>query len=510
VHFMAELKPNRAVPGKKIDAPTPNASQSVLTGDPSVLYPVGIRTYQGKFLTVETFGDQLNANGVAFRSKQVWIIETNGSGKFAFKSHKGKYLTVDHKTISATATSKGDKQWFDLAYTNGLANIFSPANGTYLSLDSSGNVTVVASPSTEAELFEIIINVHPEICLITQKRYLAVLGTEVVSNRDTQFGRETLFIREEADNRGAYGIRASTGKYLCVDSSRKVVATQNNMSDPSAQFYFEFHGNNMAIKSVGAQLFVTTLGTGLQALRTSVSLKEIFIMIDSDPQVTIKANNGKYVAFQGANLITTTNKVTNNEIFILESDNDRWAFKTYQENHISVKSDGIVSVDAKKKTDSEYFTMEFYDGKTAIRAPNGKYLSAKPLGGVEVKPTEVGPKELFEVFLFNRPQLVLQTNQQSFIGTQDDKVRTNKTKGEALVVEFKDSKYALRNSTGKYFKVGSDAKVGLAGDPSWFFFEFYSGRVAIKTETGKYLRSENQGWLVAVADRPEATELYNW
>lgn len=71
------LKPTRSAPRlKQVEAPTPNASEKVIFGEPAVLYPVGIRvcfffeylailtlkTFQGKYFTVESFGDQVKIN----------------------------------------------------------------------------------------------------------------------------------------------------------------------------------------------------------------------------------------------------------------------------------------------------------------------------------------------------------------------------------------------------------------------------------------------------------------
>jgi len=113
-------------------------------------------------------------------------------------------------------------------------------------------------------------------------------------------------------------------------------------------------------------------------------------------------------------------------------------------------------------------------------------------------------------FFLNRPQLVLQTNQQSFVGTTDAKsIRTNKSKADAFDVEFKNGKYALKLQN-KYLRESVDTKMILDVDPQFFFFEFRNGKLAIKTDKGKYLRSENQGWLLAVADKVESTELFEF
>jgi hypothetical protein len=72
---------------------------------------------------------------------------------------------------------------------------------------------------------------------------------------------------------------------------------------------------------------------------------------------------------------------------MLETEKDgKVAFKTVTEVYWSAKEDGSVIVDAKAKTSKEFFSLEYSkDGKVSIKAPSGKYLTAKPLYGVAHK-----------------------------------------------------------------------------------------------------------------------------
>ena len=48
------------------------------------------------YMTQETFGNKLNANGKTMKKKQMWILEASGDGAtICLKSHLGKYLIVD-------------------------------------------------------------------------------------------------------------------------------------------------------------------------------------------------------------------------------------------------------------------------------------------------------------------------------------------------------------------------------------------------------------------------------
>lgn len=48
------------------------------------------------YMTQETFGNKLNANGKQMKKKQMWTLEASGDGAtICLKSHLGKYLIVD-------------------------------------------------------------------------------------------------------------------------------------------------------------------------------------------------------------------------------------------------------------------------------------------------------------------------------------------------------------------------------------------------------------------------------
>lgn len=66
-------------------------------------WTVGLLNDKYKYLTAETFGCKVNANGVALKKKQLWSLEPYSAGDSSadeetvcLKSHLGKYLAVDN------------------------------------------------------------------------------------------------------------------------------------------------------------------------------------------------------------------------------------------------------------------------------------------------------------------------------------------------------------------------------------------------------------------------------
>ena len=59
-------------------------------------WTIGLINSKYKYLSAETFGFKINANGKALKKKQVWILEPSGDGDtIVMRSHLNKYLAVD-------------------------------------------------------------------------------------------------------------------------------------------------------------------------------------------------------------------------------------------------------------------------------------------------------------------------------------------------------------------------------------------------------------------------------
>lgn len=109
---------------------------------------VGLINGQYKYLTAETFGHKINANGAGLKKKQQWSVEPfadcknghgNGNGNglslnedvaelehVAIKSHLGCYLAVDsygNVTCDADELSKGAR------FTITICSMSSPTEG---------------------------------------------------------------------------------------------------------------------------------------------------------------------------------------------------------------------------------------------------------------------------------------------------------------------------------------------------------------------------------------------
>ena len=59
-------------------------------------WTIGLINSKFKYLSAETFGYKINANGKALKKKQVWILEPSGDGDtVVMRSHLNKFIAVD-------------------------------------------------------------------------------------------------------------------------------------------------------------------------------------------------------------------------------------------------------------------------------------------------------------------------------------------------------------------------------------------------------------------------------
>jgi len=469
----------------------------------------GIKTSFGKFWNCEKFNFQLTSNAALLRQKQTFTFEPTEDGKWQIKSWLNKYLSAHELgEVSIKADAAGPSETFTIEFLNGLIAIKS-AHGKYISSDEN-NLVAKAAAVGDKEKFEIVFGIHPQVVIRTfEGRFVRVEQDEVIANKEQQFGVSTL-ITLEYEGLGKYAFKSTNGKYFGVEGNGTLRADHAAKGEKEL-FVFELVGKKLAIKAFNGKYLTPDGAKGsLKTKGDKITNRELYELFHSDPQISVKAHNGKFVSCQEKNIMCNRTAIGDDEIFIIEHVKEStYAFRTVQAKYWSCR-EGALVVDTNVRGETELFVIGYTDGKTSFKSTAGKqfFITAKALGGVRgAAVPSATEQELFEVTLLNRPLLVLRTKQLAFVGSTGEKVMANKTVSETFTLHPIEGKYLVKNAAGNALSIGAnDVIVAVAGNQTPLFVEFVNGRISFKTEDGRYLISDDQGNFVVGAkkDAPPA------
>ena len=176
----------------------------------------------------------------------------------------------------------------------------------------------------------------------------------------------------------------------------------------------------------------------------------------------------------------------------------QWSFKTHKSKYWSVADDGSVSAATETRTEREWFNIEWFGAKIAIKAYNGKYLLTKGNGSLSATGTSNSAIDTLYIWeIINRPRLVLR-GEHGFIGTLPSGVlECNKSSAEVYTLQVAAGVSHISGSNGKYWQVNGD-NITVNGDkPTDFDIELVEHSKAVIKYQGKYLQGSQAGGYVA-------------
>ncbi|KAJ8318517.1 hypothetical protein KUTeg_003608 [Tegillarca granosa] len=423
-------------------------------------WKVGLVTWDNKYLTAETFGNEINANGTTFKRKQQWFLEQDQKEEVIYiKSHLGKYLSADkYGNTTCQAEEKGDAEKFSVEYNKDGKWLFkNKAHGFYLQAnfkeDKKETIKCFAKSPSKTETWTIQLSIHPQINLknVCRKRYVHFKDDEIQCNADIPWGADALITLEFSE--GKYAFKTCNNRYL-----HKNGTLEEQLSE-DCKFMLEIKSgqqSGLAFKDNEGR-YLTGVGSTatMKGRNKTITKDELFTIEDSHPQVIFVAHNGKKASIK-------------------------------QEWH--------------------------GDGTASIKAANDKYIVPKGTGSMYATSDSVTDKEKFKVKIVNRPLLVLKSDF-GFVGVKNPNAEVweficNKVTHDVFFLTPSDNgTYTLKGQNQKDVSVSDEKSLvtdGTSATPLILEFHGFS-KLSIRAPNNCYFKGEQNGLFLAKQSVEEET-----
>ncbi|KPP70232.1 fascin-like [Scleropages formosus] len=474
----------------------------------------GLINCGNKYLTAETFGFKINASATSMKKKQIWTLEQNGedSNVVFLKSHLGRYIAADKdgNVTGDSETPGADCGFIITAHDDGRWSLQSEPHKRYLG-GTEDRIVCFAQTISVAEKWSVHIAMHPQVNIfsLTRKRYahLSTKVDEIAIDRDVPWGVDSLITLVFQDQK--YHLQTSDNRFLKSDGS----LTQK--PEKVTGYTLEFRSGKVAFRDCEGKYLAPSgpSGTMKSGKSSKVGKDELFVLEQSHPQVVLTAGNERNVSTRqggSADLHMMSNAVQGSTQPVL-------GLPPITGMDLSANQD--------EEGDQETFQMEISKDtkKCAFRTCTGKYWTLTANGGLQCTASTniavnamgswAGDTEEFLMKLINRPLIVLR-GEHGFIGCRrvTGTLDCNRSSYDVFQLDFNNGAYSLRDSTGKYWIVGSESTVTSSSDtPVDFLLEFCDyNKVAIKSTEGKYLKGDHAGVLKANADTIDSSTMWEY
>merc|ERR1712061_599808 len=351
-------------------------------------WTVGLVNSRFKYLSAETFGFKINANGKTMKKKQVWILEPYGDGdSICLRSHLYKYLAVDQfGNVTCENEEKDDTAKFEISVCDDFSGRWafrSIARGYFLGASADNLICSAKSPS-DGELWYVHLAARPQVNLLSvgRKRFahLSDVQDEIQVDENVPWGEDTLFTLEFREEANKYAIHTCNNMYLQKDG--KLVPSVNK----DCYFACEYHGGFIALRDAKG-LYLAPIGSRavLKTRSNSVSKDELFSLEDSSPQASfVAASNTRYVSVkQGVDVTANQEEISDHETFQLEYDvmSKRWYMRTMQDKYFTQQPGGGIQANEVRRCKDGLFELVWdEDGTVTLKANNDKFIGTKKSG----------------------------------------------------------------------------------------------------------------------------------
>ncbi|XP_017757954.1 PREDICTED: protein singed [Eufriesea mexicana] len=488
-------------------------------------WTVGLINGKFKYLTAETFGFKINANGSSLKKKQLWTLE--GSEQQVYlRSHLDRYLAVDQfGNVTCEAEDPSDPGCaFQIQLASDGSGRWALKNiqrGYFLG-SSLDELKCMAKAPSEAEYWLVHLAARPQVNLKSAGRkrfaHLSATQDEIHVDAPVPWGEDTLFTLEfrpsSVEDDGQEHSKFDGGHYALHTCNNKYLARDGKLLDSCTRdclYAAEFHAGLLALRDLyGAYLAPIGSKAVLKSRSTTVTRDELFSLEESLPQASfVAALNHRYVSVkQGVDVTANQDEISGHETFQLEFDRvtKRWYVRTMQDRYWSLEAGGGIQASEHKRSSNALFDLiwQSEDGTVALRANNGKFVATKRSGHLYANADSVNGLDSdaskYYFYLMNRPVLVLRC-EQGFVGPKSAtslKLECNKAIYETIRVErFERGIIRFKGQNGKYWLADSE---GVTVDSDIPYDGLYlqlrePSRICIKHTDGRYLTAGKNGAL---------------
>ncbi|CAH0564572.1 unnamed protein product [Brassicogethes aeneus] len=472
-------------------------------------WTIGLINSKFRYLTAETFGFKINANGTSLKKKQIWTLEpdsaTAGESLIYLKSHLGKYLAVDsfgNVTCENEEKEAGSQFQISVAEDGSGKWAFKNVVRGYFLGASSDKLTCTAKVPGAEEFWHVHLAARPQMNLrsVGRKRFahLSENLDEIHVDANIPWGEDTLFTLEfRQDESGKYAIHTCNNKYLSL--SGKLLDTCNK----DCLFTAEYHSGALALRDrTGAYLAPIGSKAILKTRSNTVTRDELFSLEDSLPQASfVAALNSRFVSVkQGVDVTANQDEISDHETFQLEYDwsTKRWYIRTMQDKYWTLETTGGIQAASEKRSSNSLFDLVWQnDGSVVFRANNGRYVITKRSGHLFATSDAIDDNCKYFFYLVNRPILVLKS-EQGFVGYKSQsstKLECNKANYETIQVERGEKGVVyFKGQNSKYWHCDSETINADSDTPEGFYLELREPtRLCIKSANGNYLAASKNG-----------------
>ncbi|KAM9837359.1 fascin-2b [Aulostomus maculatus] len=464
----------------------------------------GLINHEGRYLTAETFGFKINASAPSLKKKQIWTLEQDSQDTQVvyLRSHLGRYLASD-KDGKVTCEADGhnsDCRFLIMAQSDGRWALLSEQHLRFFG-GSRDYLSCFAQLITDAELWAVHLALHPQANLLSvaRKRYarLSVDDDEIAVDLNIPWGVAALLTLVYVE--GKYCLKTCDGRFLSNDGKLLM------QSGRTTAYTLELKCGKLAFKDCEGKYLSPMGPTGtLRSGRCSKPGKdELFDLEESHPQVVLMAANGRYVSIrQGVSLAANQEDETDMETFQMEIDKGsrKCTFRTSQGNYWTLVAHGGIQSTATEVSANAMFSVEWLGHKVAIKTNNGKYICIKKNGQLLAVSDFIGEDEQLTLKLINRPMLILRGENGFICHHKNSKILdASRSVYDIFTLQFSHGAYHIKGVDGQFWYVNSAGLVCSDGEvPEDFALELLEhGRLAIRGQSGKYLRGDQGGMLKA-------------